>query len=67
MTPLQKIHLLTEALRRMADIAVEPGDDPMVALLDAQRIAGEARSRSGGTHNGKVLLGGKVLPFKRSV
>ena len=64
MTTQQRIHILTDALRRIADIAVEPGDDPMVALLDAQRIADEARSGSSVTHPGKVVHDGKVLPFK---
>ena len=62
MTPHQRIHLLTDALRQIANIAVEPGGDPMVALLDAQRIADEARANRMTKY---AAAGGEEIPFTR--
>ena len=44
---LTQIATAREALRQIRDLAVEPGADPMAALLEAQRIADEALAQAG--------------------
>jgi hypothetical protein len=47
MEPLEQVKILAEALRQIGAIAVEPGADPMSALLEAQKIAEEALTLAG--------------------
>lgn len=47
MTPLEQVKILAKALRDIGQIAVEPGADAMPALLEAQKIADEARREAG--------------------
>jgi len=42
MEPLEQVKILAEALRQIGALAVEPGADPIGALLAAQKIAEEA-------------------------
>jgi hypothetical protein len=44
---LTQIATTREALRKIRDVAVEPGTDPMAVLIEAQRIAEAALSEAG--------------------
>lgn len=47
MTPAFQVKLLADALRAIGQIAVEPGADPMHALLEAQKIADDGLEDAG--------------------
>ncbi len=47
MTDAEKIAI--EALKEITEIAVEPGTDPMLAVIEMQRIAQGAINKIGGS------------------
>lgn len=47
MTDRETIEILTEALRRIMDFAVEPGADPMPVIVELQSIAEDALEQIG--------------------
>lgn len=48
MTDAEKLAILLRALDEISNIAVEPGSDPILAVIEMQRIAQEARAKIGG-------------------